>query len=182
MSSAMSIGSAIANPQRRAVLVALTIGFCLVGLGIATLPFFKSLALNDVAQANHEMEVSTQNIPLNGVKAAYWKGYKVFLVRPNGKLEVFVMPLYSRDGNAVALHDHIWPMAPVQCLNFMLSQDIFQCLDPGFEGNPTWRWTVHGKSLTSLIPDMQIPVYVVAKDRVVLGRSTLSTSQKYSPL
>ena len=178
----MSIGSAIANPQRRALLVALTIGFCLVGLGIATLPFFKSLALNSVAQANHEIEVSTQDIPLNGVKVVHWKGHKVFLVRPNGKLEVFVMPLFPWDGNAVGLPDLTWHMARVQCLNFMLSQDIFQCLDPGFEGNPTWRWTVHGKSLTSFIPDMQIPVYVVAKDRVVLGRSTLSTSQKYSPL
>ncbi len=177
----MSIDSAIANPRRRALLIALTIGFCLVGLGIATLPFLKSLALNEVAQANHEIEVSTQDIPLNGVKAIYWKGHKIFIVRPNGKLEVFVMPLYSGDGNAVALHDLISPMAPIRCLNFMLSQDIFQCLDPGFEGNPTWRWTVHGKSLTSFIPDMQIPDYVVRKDRIVLGRSALSTSQKSSP-
>ena len=174
----MFMDSAIANPRRRTLLIALTIGFCLVGLGIATLPFLKSLALNDVAQANHEIEVSTQDIPLNGVKVVHWKGHKIFIVRPNGKLEVFVMPLYSGDGNEVGLPDITWLMARVQCLNFMLSQDIFQCLDPGFEGNPTWRWTVHGKSLTSFIPDMQIPDYVVRKDRVVLGRSAISTSQK----
>ena len=174
----MPMDSATVNRPRRTLLVAATIGFGLVGLGITAFPFFKSLALNDVAQSNHEMEVSLGDIPSSGVKEVLWGGRsKVFLVMKNKKIAVFQMP-YLNSYNAVGLPDITWNRAYIPCHNFILRDEIFHCADPEYNENPTWRWTILGKSLTSYIPDMQIPVYVVAKDHIVLGRSIPSATRK----
>lgn len=141
----------------------------LAAIGLAGWPLLSSFGPGAAAKNNHETAISLADISGNGFTEFDWNGEKVFL-RRSPQVVAFAMPFY--DGT-YWLPDRSWDRATARCRAFRFDGGLFQCLDSDME---SWwrvnaRWDEHGNNTSQHFPRLQIPVFTVLANKVILGRS-----------
>lgn len=156
-----------ANMNRRRFLIATTFTTFIVGVVLASIPFFGSLRPNARAEAAlprfniSGIGAGDLYVMENPIFGGNYNGYEfklLFYKDSFGQIKVWVVPV--KDG-LVGMPDIHWWRPIHQCQKFEVvtegTEKVLACLDKDISDwwSKQWKWTIKGENIEGMVDDLE---------------------------